>query len=187
MPTLLEKPRNDNGKVTAGLPSLSSEKRYQITEFGLNQVYQKALQAEYCRNEQTALQSDGAIEDTTDWEQVVGMPLTGARIMARLKRLNSQLWFERANADSNKTGVYVLRPDLKGGMEKVFLCGMETEINPEYSVRVVDNEGKAKGIISGWRRVLGRLIEAKLITEPRAYALFGPPSRDSQNWARYTQ
>ena len=180
-----EHAQDDRGKVTAGLPSLSSEKRRDITEDLLMRVYQASLQAEYRNNEQAALAPDGAIGDTTNIEQVVGIPLTGYRVMARLRKLNKNLYFEQASADKSKTGVYILKPNLKGGMDKEFLIGMETEWNPEFSLRVVDNEGKAKGIISGWRRVLTRLIRARIVNEAAAFRLFGPPSRDSENWARF--
>lgn len=186
LPVLLERPANDREKVTAGFPSLSPNKRRDITAYLLKQVYQRSLQAEYQRKEQDAVASDGAIDDVTDAEQVTGIPLVGPRIISRLKKLNKNLWFERSNADQSKTGIYVLRSDLKGGLEKQFICGMETELNPEFSIRVVDDEGKAKGIISGWRRILMKLIRSGLITESGAFALFGPPSRDSENWARTT-
>lgn len=186
MSLTLEKPREDRGRVTAGIPSLDSKRRTDITETQLRHIYQRSLQADYRSREEKALDSDGAIQDTTDWEQTVGIPLTGVRIMARLKKLNPNLWFERANADSSKTGVYILKPDGKGGMEKQFICGMESELSPEFSLRVTDNEGKPKGIIGGWRRLLMKLIRDRIISEARANALFGPPSRDSENWARYT-
>lgn len=185
MPIVHEHAPNNNGRVTAGIPSLSPEKRHEITESGLSRAYQRTLQADYFKNEQNALEDDNGA-DVTEWEQVVGIPLTGARIISRLKKLNSSLWFEPSNADRSKTGIYHWRPDLKGGMEKIFICGMETEINPEFTLRVVDEQGQAKGIISGWRRVLMRLIRKGLITEPGAWSLFGPPSRDSENWARFT-
>lgn len=185
MPSQREHAQYDNQRVTAGIPGLSPEKRRDITEDGLMRAYQSALQQDYRSNEEKALESDGAIDDVTDYEQVVGIPLVGARIIGRLRKLNNNLYFERSNADPSKTGVYVLQNDFKGGQEKVFLCGMETDINPEFSVRILDAEGKPKGIISGWRRVLMRLIRAGLISESRAHALFGPPSRDSENWARY--
>ncbi len=174
------------GKVSAGLPSLSSEKRDAITEHGLRQVYQKALQQEYKSNEDSATASDGAIDDVTDYEKVVGMPLSGPRIITRLRRLNHNLWFEPSKADSSKTGVYVIK-NIMGVQTTEFICGMETEINPEFSVRILDHQGKPKGIIAGWRRLLMRLIRQGLVSEPRAFALFGPPSRDSENWARFVQ
>lgn len=187
MPITLERPSFSPTRVTAGYSSLDCGRDYEITEAQLNQAYQRTLQQEYFRNETSALAPDGDIQDTTDWEQVVGIPLTGARIISRLKRLNANLWFERAHADSNKTGVYILKPDGMGSMEKQFICGMETEINPEITLRVTDAEGKAKGIIGGWRRLLMRLIQSRLITEGGAMSLFGPPSRGSENWARFTQ
>src|SRR5712672_936096 len=93
-----------NGKVTAGLPALSPEKRDSITEQGLCEVYQRALQAEYCRNEAAAKAPDGAIDDVTNYEKVVGMPLSGPRVITQLRRLNKSLWFERSKADVTKTG-----------------------------------------------------------------------------------
>lgn len=186
MSLTLEKPREDRGKITAGIPSLDSTRRTSITEAQLLHIYQRSLQADYRGREEAAIAPDGMISDTTAWDEIVGIPLTGVRIMARLKKLNPNLWFERANADASKTGVYILKPDGKGGMEKVYLCGMESELSPEFSLRITDNEGKAKGIIGGWRRLLMRLIRERIITESRANALFGPPSRDSENWARFT-
>lgn len=185
MPLQREHARNDNQRVTSGIPSLSPEKRHDITERQLLRVYQAGCQQEYRSNEEKALAPDGAIEDVTDYQQVVGIPLMGARIMGRLRKLNHNLYFERSNADPGKTGVYILRNDFKGGQEKHFICGMETDLNPEFTVRVVGDDGSPKAIISGWRRMLMRLIRAGIISEPQSHALFGPPSRDSENWARY--
>lgn len=182
MPILREHASDDRGRVTAGLPSLSSEKRRDITEAGLRHIYQRALQAEYRNNEDSALAKDGSIVDTTDWEQVVGIPLTGARLITRLRKLNHNLYFEQSKADPTKTGVYILNE----GRHKEFMVGMETEWNPEFSLRVTDDQGKAKGLISGWRRVLSRLIRSRVINETAAFRLFGPPSRESENWARFT-
>lgn len=182
MAILRERAQDDKGRVTAGIPALSSEKRRDITEASLMRVYQESLQAEYRLNEASALAKDGSIENTMDWEQVVGIPLTGARLIGRLRKLNSNLYFEQSKGDPTKTGVYILNE----GRHKEFMVGMETEWNPEFSLRVVDDEGKPKGIVSGWRRVLSRLIRAKLISEPAAFKLFGPPSRDSENWARFS-
>lgn len=183
---LREHVKDDRARVTAGIPGLSSEKRRAITDEALLKVYQSSLQAEYRRNEESALAKDGSIANTMDWEQVVGIPLTGARLVTRLKKLNNSLWFEPSKADSSKTGIYIMKNDFKGGLEKEYLVGIETEWNPEFTLRVTDKEGKAKGIVPGWRRALSRLIRAKLVNEPAAFKLFGPPSRESENWARYT-
>lgn len=182
----LETYRDDNARVTAGLPSLSPEKRREFTEDQLRYAYQKACQNEYRRNEQEALNPDGAIDDVSDWGQVVGIALQGWQVCARLKKLNCNLWFERSEAAPDQLGVYLLKNDFKGGQAKEFLCGMQAELNPEFSLRVKNDDGTPKGIIPGYRRVLMRLIRKNIITEAGAYAMFGPPSRDSENWARYT-
>jgi hypothetical protein len=171
--------------VTAGIPGLSPKRRDYITEYEFQQVYQRTCAQSYRSNEEKALASDGAIEDVTDWDQVVGIPLMGLRVISRLRKLNSNLWFEKSNSDSSKTGVYIIK-NIMGIPVKQHICGMETDLNPEFSVRVVGQDGTPKGIIGGWRRVLMRLIKDKLITESGAFALFGPPSRDSENWARFT-
>lgn len=181
-----EQYRDDNARVTAGLPSLSPEKRREVTESQLRYAYQKACQNEYKHNEETALAPDGAIDDVSDWGQVVGIALQGWQVCARLKKLNSNLWFERSNASPDQLGIYLLKNDFKGGQAKEFLCGMQAELNPEFSLRVKNDDGTPKGIIPGWRRVLMRLIRKNIITEHGAFAIFGPPSRESENWARYT-
>jgi hypothetical protein len=122
----------------------------------------------------------------SDWEQVVGIALQGWQICSRLKKLNCSLWFERSNAAPEQLGIYLLKNDFKGGQAKEFLCGMQAELNPEFSLRVKNDDGTPKGIIPGWRRVLMRLIRKNIITEPGAFAMFGPPSRESENWARFT-
>lgn len=183
----LEQLRDDNQRITAGLPSLSSEKRREVTERQLAYCYQKACQNEYKRKEQEALAPDGDIADVSDWQQVVGIALEGWKVCARLKRLNPNLWFERSNAAPDQLGVYFLKNDFMGGKSKEFLCGMQAEINPEFSLRVKNPDGTPKTIIPGWRRVLMRLIRKNIITESGAYAIFGPPSRDSECWARFAE
>jgi hypothetical protein len=178
--------RDDNQRVTAGLPSLSPEKRREFTESQISYAYQRACQNEYKQNEEEALASDGAMGDVSDWEQVVGIALQGWQICSRLKKLNCSLWFERSNAAPEQLGIYLLKNDFKGGQAKEFLCGMQAELNPEFSLRVKNDDGTPKGIIPGWRRVLMRLIRKNIITEPGAFAMFGPPSRESENWARFT-
>lgn len=185
MPLALEKPSHSPTRVTAGYPSLDGGREYQITEAALQGVYQKALQTEYCQNDANAVADDNGM-DVTNAEQMVGIPLVGARIVSRLRRLNGNLWFEHSNADRSKMGCYILVPAFGGGMDKKFIAGFETELNPEFTIRVVDSEGKPKAIISGWRRLLMRLIQKQFITEARAWAVFGPPSHDSENWARFT-
>jgi hypothetical protein len=186
MPAFREHMRDDNSRVTAGIPSLSPSKRREITEKQLLAIYQKACQNEYRKNEADALAADGAMEDTADWDQVVGIPLEGWRVCARLKKLNSRLWFERSINAPDHLGIYILKNDFKGGQEKEFLCGIPAEMAPEFTLRLKNEDGSVKGKIPGWRNTLMKLIRARLITAEAAFKVFGPPSRDSEMWARFT-
>lgn len=187
MPLQREHARNDNQRVTAGIPGLSPEQRHDITEKQLLRVYQKACQNEYKKNEDTALASDGAIDDTTNWDQVVGIPLEGWRVCARLKKINHKLWFERSINAPDHLGIYVLKNDFKGGQEKEFICGIPAEMAPEFTLRLKNEDGSVKGKIPGWRNALMKLIRIRLISSEQAFRMFGPPSRDSEMWARFTQ
>src|SRR6266576_4558686 len=187
MAPIREQYRADNQRVTAGLPALSSEKRREVTEAQLRYIYQKACQNEYKKNEQDALAADGAIDDTSDWDQVAGIPLEGWRVCARLKKLNHKLWFERSINAPDHLGIYILKNDFKGGQEKEFICGIPAEMAPEFTLRLKNEDGSVKGKIPGWRNTLMKLIRVRLITAEQAFRVFGPPSRDSEMWARFTQ
>lgn len=182
MPLAHERLRDDNQRVTAGIPSLSPLKRREVTEAQLRYIYQKACQNEYKHNEQQALAGDGAIEDTSDWDQVAGITMEGWRVCARLKKLNSRLWFERSINAPDHMGIYILRDD----GTKEFICGIPAEMAPEFTLRLKNDDGTAKGKIPGWRSAVMKLIRARLISEVGAFRVFGPPSRDSENWARFT-
>ena len=173
----LEQIRDDGQRVTAGLPSLSPTKRRAVTEKQLLDLYQKACQNEYKHSEEQSLAPDGAIEDRTDWDQVAGIPLEGWRVCARLKKLNHKLWFERANNAPDHLGIYVLRNDFKGGQEKHFICGIPSEIAPEFTLSLLNEDGTVKGKIPGWRDSLMKLIKSRVVTKEATDRVFGPPSR----------
>ena len=186
-----EHAKPDGQRVTAGIPSLSPGKRHDITDKQLLRYYQQSLLQEVQDREAAAKAPDGDIEDVTDKEQIVGIPMEGFRLVSRLTKLakanGHRLWSEPSNADPNTTGLYLLKNDMNGGQEKQFIVGIMTHMNPEFSLRVTDDEGNAKAILPGWRRALMKLIRARIITEAGAFAMFGPPSRQSENWARFTQ
>lgn len=101
--------------------------------------------------------------------------------MARIHKLNSALFFERSIALPENMGIYFLHP-VNG---KSFICAFPAEHIPEFELKIVDEHGKPKMPKRGWRTVLTKLIQGRFITEAATYALFGPPSRDSENWALY--
>lgn len=184
MAILREHAQRDNGKVTAGLPALTSERRFTLTEQQLHRLYQQALQREVVENDQKAAHPTDGGRPMDNPDAQVGIPLQGERIIGRLKRLNPNLWFERSLSDPSKYGCYVLDSTKETG--KQYIVGFEAAINPEFTVILNDDKGKFKKFIPGWRRVLMRLIRARLITEARANAVFGPPNRDSERWTQLT-
>lgn len=110
-----------------------------------------------------------------------GVKLHSDLIMQRLMRLNKNLWFEVANADKNRYGIYLLDPGATGGRQ--FICGLPRGMVREYTVVDEDAEtGEVTRITPGWRNVLARLVRARLISEPRAVVMFGTPSVTSKRW-----
>jgi hypothetical protein len=177
-----EKPRVTGNRVSAGNPSLSPKKRHALTKRQLDKIYQDSLITEAKANDHAANVPDDGSRPMTDWDAQAGIILKGHQIQRRLHKLNPALICQRSNADATKTGVYHRRED----GELQFIVGMESEMNPEFTVTINDEKGEFQKMIPGWRRVLMRLIRAKFITEPRANALFGPPNRDSERWMTLT-
>lgn len=185
MPILRERAQGTRKRVTAGLPSLSPERRFSLTEQQLHSEYQRTLRREVVHNDEVAAHPVDGERKMDDPAAQMGIPLQGERLIGRLKKLNPNLYFERSISDSTRYGCYLLRPDIEGGKE--YLVGFEAELNPEFTIIVNDDQGKFKKFIPGWRRVLMRLIRAKIITEAAAFAVFGPPNRDSERWATLVQ
>jgi hypothetical protein len=185
MATLRERARDDHKRVTGGIPSLSPERRFYLTDQELHRLYQQSLLKEVVSNENYAADPQDGKRTMADWEAQVGIPLQGERLIGRLKKLNSQLYFERSKSDPSRYGCYLRNSERERGLE--YIIGFEADLNPEFTVIVQDDHGKFKKFIPGWRRVLMRLIRAKLISEPQANKVFGPPNRDSERWALFTQ
>ena len=184
MAILRERAQRDNGKVTAGIPSLTSERRFELTERQLHRLYQESLLREVVHNDHIAAHPVDGGRPMDNPDAQVGIPLQGERIIGRLKRLNPNLWFERSLSDPTRYGCYALSPLHDGG--KLYIVGFEAELNPEFTVIVNDEQGKFKKFIPGWRRVLMRLIRSRLISEAQANKVFGPPNRDSERWTQLT-
>jgi hypothetical protein len=121
-----------------------------------------------------------------DAEQQTGIPIHSDIIMRRLMKLNPNLWFEVSHANDKQYGVYLLDPGSPGGRQ--FICGMHRGMCREFITGSTDEAGELLGatVIPGWRRVIAVLIRKGLISEPKANALFGPPSRASQKWQALT-
>ncbi len=137
---------------------------------------------------------------TTDMQAQVGRMMHGEEVRSKLLRLNQFLRFFPGNADPTRVGIYIIDssankedPDPKyRGLR--YVCGMEKDFCPEFSVRVTreekfwndekdceDTRPVFAGEVRGWRTVLARLIRQRLISYPAAVAEFGTTTI-SQNW-----
>lgn len=169
-----------NERVTAGIPSLSPQKRGTIDHGIASRARQNSLQAER-EGKKLAAAAKDAGRDTTNKKQQEGIQLHGFVISERLKKLNHSLWFETAKADNTRIGVYYFDPTKQ---QRFYIGGFFRELNPEFETAILDKDGECKRTIPGWRTLLRRLISKGFISEPRAYVVFGPPSRQSERWFR---
>ena len=124
--------------------------------------------------------------DLTDAEQQVGIPIHSDIIMRRLMKLNPNLWFEVSHANDKQYGIYLLDPGTPGGRR--FICGMPRGMCREFITGRTDEAGELLGatVVPGWRRVLAVLIRGGFVSEPKANALFGAPSKASEKWKLLT-
>ena len=173
--------RDSKARVTQGCPGLSPHERDRKDYRGHWREYQKSLLSVSVEKKEACRRPDAG-RDTTDKAQQRGIPLEGWRIASRLKRLNPSLYFELSLAMPSRMGIYYVDP-LAG---RRYIVGMEADSNPEFETKVLDETGECKTTLRGWRTVLAKLIRARFISEAGASRLFGPPSRDSENWANAT-
>ncbi len=139
--------------------------------------------------------------------------MASAEVQRRLHLCNANLVFIRAPLHPELTGIYIEKDERTAARgwakRKVHICGMESGIMPEFSVRHVTMKRVPNPDLlgqkverdavkwmeiptfyaetRGWRTVLIRLLHAKLITRGDADKHFGwTPSRDSKKWAEQT-
>jgi hypothetical protein len=180
------------GRITAGLPSLSPEKRQRIeTQKKSRAMDQENLVAAIKRMEAT-VPDDGGVS-TSSVEQW-GRPLHCSQVMQVLRRVNPALHFEESSWGI--MGIYHLR-NVNGEQVKRFICGMERGMMPEFSIRHRITEKvpdptvpghwldvpKFEKETRGWRTVLARLLRVGLISLPAIERAFAPSrGRSSQTW-----
>ena len=152
--------------------------------------------------------------DVTSIEAQMGRPMTAEAIMSKLKRICPRLYFEVAKADPSKIGVYLQVPEGRvyvnpqgEVMNLIHLCGMESGISPEFSIihkgkkripnpELIGNKEPTRevkwlevdtvvGETRGWRTVLLRLMNHRLITEADVALHFGwTPTHQSEKWQK---
>lgn len=189
---------DNNGRVTAGLPSMTPGLRSAITKARVDREMSRQRLLDHVARETVTTAKDGAFDVTSPGQQL-GMPLSTEEMMRRLKLCNPMFHFEVAIRDSAKMGIYVLE-NRDATLEKRFICGMVNGIMPERSIRVpkekkvpdANGEGYWQKInsidyeIRGWRTVLVMLLHSKLITQPQIDRFWPASDGNSQNWQKYT-
>jgi hypothetical protein len=189
---------NGNGRVTAGLPSLTPDLRGAISRVRLSREVSRQRLLDHISRESSTTAPDGAI-DTTSPEQQAGIPLFVAEMKRRLLLCNANFHFEQSIAFPDKMGIYIIE-NRDGLTEKRFVCGMMNSVMPERSIRVPkskdvpstngDGVWQAIGVIDveirGWRTVLAMLLRSKLITQIQIDKHWPLSSGQSQNWQKFT-
>lgn len=180
VPASVERERQRN----AVRSRLSPEERYKFDRGGYKTDFQNALFDDSEAKKRACVAADNG-RSRTDKDQCIGMPLHSDVFMRRLTQLNPSLWFERANADHEKIGIYLQVPISMDYLEgKKFLFGFHDGVMPEFTLQKDPGpDGDNVGILrQGWRTILMRLVRMRMISLHEAEVIFGPPSHDSMYW-----
>lgn len=163
---------------------LSPEERYKFDRGGYKTEFQNALFSD-AEQKKVAGRFDGD-RDRTNQDSGIGMPIHSSVFIQRLTQLNPSLWFERANADQEKIGIYLQIPPTDVHPEGLkYLFAFHDGIMPEFVLlRNPGEDGEKAGILrQGWRTILARLIRLRLISLEKVEVMFGQPSCQSGHWA----
>lgn len=201
-----EEVKTDNGRVTAGIPTLDSPKRFQLDTELVTEDYRQQIDAELKANEDRCLAPDGE-RPSTILGASEGIRLTPEQFMQRLPGL----WFERSGTVPTEMMCCVRVPASEDHPKGLwFQFGFSAEkplIEWNWShekTRVVHTRipgflkeekyachgcpecrklGAFFGRIRGWRSLLQILMQNKVITATEVQEKFGNPTYGtSKNW-----
>lgn len=205
-----EEIKPDNGRVTAGIPSLDSPKRFRRDSELVSGDYAQKIEQEQRRTEEVCLAPD-AQRPTTILGASEGIRLNPEEFIRRLSAMNSNLWFERSQSITTEFMCCLRVPiteDLPAGLWFQFgFSGVRPLLEWNWSHEIIKlmhtrdgipkqekfachgcddcrKEGAFFGRIRGWRSLLQILMENKVITPFQIENMFGPPSKDSHNWKK---
>lgn len=118
-------------------------------------------------------------------DAALGRGLYHYEIIRRLKLMTTRLYFEISPA-TGRIGLYAHQEGCKGTpkAKNVRYLGMTLAqgMNPEFTPKLVDDNGNLLRIASGYRTVLARLIKERLVTEAAVTQQFG--TVNSANWQK---
>lgn len=179
-------------------------------------VYEQRMQAlVHDIESNTVTVADDAGNDVSDLLARIGKPMASEQIISKLKLCNPRLHFVRSKSFPELMGIYLIKPGVAINSEWnidrdcVHICGMQSEISPELSikhkikVKKPNRElfGRTKfdreidwvevetfhSETRGWRTVLVRLLHAGLINRLQVEQHFGwTPTVNSENWKKQT-
>lgn len=194
----------DTNRVTAGLPAVTPELRNKRDTVERTRALSDAALAEEKHAAEASASADGG-HPTTSLAAQLGRPMATAEFQRRVTKCNRSLHFERSIAYPRLAGVYALetRPDpvtRRWDLHKRFICGMEADYMPEFTVRHVELRQQPDpqipgafrefeecvDLTMGWRTVLARLVHERLISTGQCERYFGIPTRDSRLWQIHT-
>jgi hypothetical protein len=166
------------------LDSADIARHRRIAGFLRNLEKLKATAADYKKREADAKSGDGEFQ-TNSLESVLGNPLHHLELMKRIRACNPSIYFELSTA-TKRYGLYYADANSRGtpNMPGVRYMGMSIAqgISPEFTPKILKDDGNLKSVQHGYRTVLARLLRQGFITEPQIRKHFGLPSRDSYRW-----
>ena len=164
-----------NGKVTAGLPALSPEKRAVTNNRRRMAAKRDALVADAKQREQSAGAADGnrsrTIKDASGWW------MNTDEFIRRLSKLTKVLFFLPTQGFNDRISIY--RQTNNPEHPLVYVGAVHKDKIPEFSLF---DKKKHNVTMMGWRTVLLRLVTSKIITQSAVETTFGPPRASSKNW-----
>lgn len=203
-----EEVKPDNGRVTAGIPSLDSPKRFEKDSAIATDEYLTAVEQEKEQCEARCIAPD-AERPTTVLGASEGVKLTAVDFMRKLTAMNNNLWFERSKSIPTEImccllvaatldhpdgiwfqfGFSGVRPQIEWNWvheKKRMVHTREGFLKEEkyacHGCQECNKEGAFYGRIRGWRSCLQILLNNRVITATQITKHFGSPSKDSKNW-----
>lgn len=201
-----EQIKPDAGRVTAGIPSLDSPQRFQHDTQLVSKDFANKLDAERRRTAALAIQKDGE-RPINDKDACRGVTLPPDTFISKLSRLNRTLRFMRSETIPSQMMCCVsvtISEDHPKGLRYIGGFAADRPISEmgyfcTTSRMMRTREGFLEevtepckgctdcmflGQLPGWRTLLERLVQNRIITRGQAERAFGTPSIDSRNLQR---
>ena len=130
--------RTDSGRVTAGLPSLLPEKRNKYINLEKTRAHAAESIKTAQKRELAAVMTDPCV-DLKTLKNNVGKPLTTASFVQRVRKMNPNIVYQQT-INNPRYGAFYIQKDITplekamGGVELQHICGMESQMMPEFTV-----------------------------------------------------